>query len=1223
MSGPATAVLASLAIEIGVPVDELRASLLKAKTEVKTEVNNMSQEFDKLKNSVSNIAQAIGAMFLASKAASFIKETADVAARTEVLDVIVKQVGKTAGYSATEIQKYVDGVKKMGITTQAADQVITKFIQRNLDLSKSAQLARVAQDAAVIGGTNSSAALEGIVHGITTQQIEVLRTYGIVINIEQELKKQAVSMQKSASALTQSEKQQAILNAVLTEGAKISGTYEASMGAVGKQIQSLPRYIEEAKNILGNEFLPILSELVLAQTKWLSDANNIEILRDLFSEIASVVKVLASNAISFIDFLLKNSGWIKDFVILAAILKATTATYALLLPLAKTRIALLFKEAAATGILKTALDALKAAWISNPFGLVMTALGLLAGAIYMISSAAKKSKEDYSKSVNDMLTVTNKYIKESKNLIDISKEYETLATKVDRTSKEELRLLDVEAEISKLKPGLIAATDTFAEKLNKVKLSAEEATKKLEEYENRKNQLEGIKISVSKAEAVDNITEIEEKLDGLANKKIFWGPTMNFTAPMLEGLEGFEKSIDKTAGKTSVTIESLSRTMAALAKSESGRTILIQDQLKVLDSLNAAKAENAVLENDNSKAAAATKYKNEAYISSLSRLLSVYANIMPLAQEYAAALQIISEADAAASAATAEAEQKALSPEARAKMQAEADAKILASNTELYEKLKKERDQDFKISQAELGQKIALTKAKFDAIKMTTEAEIQEKAKLYSELLKLNAEYNKELKKKRLEAEERTAGTGGLQGLKEYYEKRIATAKEKTNEEIAIKKGLKSSLNEIDEALAKQGGQASLRAYYEKRIAEVTSGTLEEIRIKEDFKERLKSIDKEILDTQVQILTIEGKTDVSALVSLVSLYKERLQAIKGASAQEVLERLNLLEKIAAITTQINEKYGIKPNSWDSKEFQARINADLTTSEERLAKYLEFYNKIKQKEGETDDEFAARKIEAAAKLKDMQVQNFIEQQKGLQILKSVAETAYSGMVNAIIDKQSSMADKMKAIYEDMRKTFIASLADMLKDYIVKKAKEILVHSLTEKAKTKVTVSESVKRSLSNIKEAATGIVQAIANGFAWLVKKLGPWGLVAGAALAGGLIASFSSIKKSLGFVKGGVIEKGQSGFFEGFSREIIAPEKDFKEVFESYSKDLLNKASLSFVKPVSSLNRIPVKENTAENMLKIDLSGSFVSTNEKSTVDSFYEKVIVPAMDRYNKRSGK
>ena len=47
-----------------------------------------------------------------------------------------------------------------------------------------------------------------------------------------------------------------MLNAVLGEGVKIHGAYEAAMGTAGKQMTSLVRLWQEAKNAIGEQFLP-------------------------------------------------------------------------------------------------------------------------------------------------------------------------------------------------------------------------------------------------------------------------------------------------------------------------------------------------------------------------------------------------------------------------------------------------------------------------------------------------------------------------------------------------------------------------------------------------------------------------------------------------------------------------------------------------------------------------------------------------------------------------------------------------------------------------------------------------------------------------------------------------------------------------------------------------------------------------------------------------------
>ncbi len=201
-------------------------------------------------------------------------DQAALAARVETLAVVVNVVGRNAGYSAVQIKGYVDQVKAMGITTQASLTSVTRMAQAHIDLGKASALARIAQDAAVIGNINSSQALETLVHGIQAGEVEVLRTIGINVNFEQSYQKLAQTLGKSTDALSENEKMTARTNAVLAQGKNISGAYAASMDTVGKQALSLSRYSEEAQLKLGELFKPAYAALINMATNALQGMND-------------------------------------------------------------------------------------------------------------------------------------------------------------------------------------------------------------------------------------------------------------------------------------------------------------------------------------------------------------------------------------------------------------------------------------------------------------------------------------------------------------------------------------------------------------------------------------------------------------------------------------------------------------------------------------------------------------------------------------------------------------------------------------------------------------------------------------------------------------------------------------------------------------------------------------------------------------------------------------
>jgi hypothetical protein len=217
---------------------------------------------DRTFGSLADTVRAVGLAFGAYEAARYAQQAVMLAARYETLGVTLTQLGKTAGYSKAFLDQQEESLRKAGITALGSRESMARMIQANLDLGKSAQLARVAQDAAAISGVNSSEAFKQIVYGIQSAQVEMLRTVGVNVSFEQSYAAVAAQTGRTAESLTEVEKAQIRLSAVLEAGKGIAGAYETAMGTAGKQILSFQRYAEDLQVELGKAFGPALTSMV-------------------------------------------------------------------------------------------------------------------------------------------------------------------------------------------------------------------------------------------------------------------------------------------------------------------------------------------------------------------------------------------------------------------------------------------------------------------------------------------------------------------------------------------------------------------------------------------------------------------------------------------------------------------------------------------------------------------------------------------------------------------------------------------------------------------------------------------------------------------------------------------------------------------------------------------------------------------------------------------------
>lgn len=199
-----------------------------------------------------------------------------LAARVETLGVVTARLGENVGMTEEEIRSLEEAIQDQGITTQASRQIIAKMIQSQIDLADATDIARLAQNAAVIANINSSEAAERVTNIIATGSVIMARTIGLTVDFQGAYEDLAETLGVTADELSDVERVQARTAEVMEAGTRIAHAYEAAMDTAGKKVNSLDRHLEESSKILGEMWLPIYADAVDAITNSLKTWQNLD-----------------------------------------------------------------------------------------------------------------------------------------------------------------------------------------------------------------------------------------------------------------------------------------------------------------------------------------------------------------------------------------------------------------------------------------------------------------------------------------------------------------------------------------------------------------------------------------------------------------------------------------------------------------------------------------------------------------------------------------------------------------------------------------------------------------------------------------------------------------------------------------------------------------------------------------------------------------------------------
>lgn len=229
----------------------------------------------------------------------FVKQAINLTARVDVLGTVLEGVGRRAGYNAEQMAELETNVKSMGITTQAARQSLIMMAQANVDLAYASDLARIAQNAAVVAGINSSEAFERMIYALSRGRTEVMTTLGIMVNFVKVESQFAATLGKTRQELDDNERMQARFQGTLEASVAIQDAYTSAMEKAGKQMTSIPRYLEEIQLALGEAFQTAYTTLIFEVKRrlgelleFLQDPATMQALDDFSAALDRVLKLL-------------------------------------------------------------------------------------------------------------------------------------------------------------------------------------------------------------------------------------------------------------------------------------------------------------------------------------------------------------------------------------------------------------------------------------------------------------------------------------------------------------------------------------------------------------------------------------------------------------------------------------------------------------------------------------------------------------------------------------------------------------------------------------------------------------------------------------------------------------------------------------------------------------------------------------------------------------------
>ncbi|KKM78979.1 hypothetical protein LCGC14_1354460, partial [marine sediment metagenome] len=194
----------------------------------------------------------------------FIKKSIDTSLSVERIAATLPILAKNTGRTTEEIDRIVLAIREENKSLLEATEVTRGIILAGLDEADALRLITVARDVGATVGRTSADVNRLILESFQTLTPGILKQVGINISLREVYKDVAKQLGKNVTELNTTERQTGLLNAIMNEGAKFGGAYEAAMGTVQKQVGSVKDASVDLNQVFGDlitgGFFPIVNE---------------------------------------------------------------------------------------------------------------------------------------------------------------------------------------------------------------------------------------------------------------------------------------------------------------------------------------------------------------------------------------------------------------------------------------------------------------------------------------------------------------------------------------------------------------------------------------------------------------------------------------------------------------------------------------------------------------------------------------------------------------------------------------------------------------------------------------------------------------------------------------------------------------------------------------------------------------------------------------------------